>query len=240
MDIDGISGQTLARFVNMGWIKSAADIYRLPLYRDQIASMEGFGEKSADNLVLAIEKARKREASKFLVALSIPLCGVDVSKRLVGEYQDVEKLFHTAIEAGKDDLFAAGDDVFASIDGIGPIKSKAFVDWCRNVDNQKLITELLKEITFEYAAPRATTGSCAGLTFVVTGNVYTFKNRNELKAYIESQGGKTVDAVSKSTDYLINNDVESTSSKNKKAKALNIPIISEEEFIAKFKNNQEG
>jgi DNA ligase (NAD+) len=240
MDIDGISGQTLARFVNMGWIKSAADIYKLPLYRDQIASMEGFGEKSADNLVLAIEKARKREASKFLVALSIPLCGVDVSKRLVGEYQDVEKLFHTAIEAGKDDFFAAGDDVFASIDGIGPIKSKAFVDWCRNVDNQKLITELLKEITFEYAAPRATTGSCAGLTFVVTGNVYTFKNRNELKAYIESQGGKTVDAVSKSTDYLINNDVESTSSKNKKAKALNIPIISEEEFIAKFKNNQEG
>jgi DNA ligase (NAD+) len=240
MDIDGISGQTLARFVNMGWIKTAADIYKLGNHRDKISAMEGFGEKSADNLVAAIEKARKREASKFLVALSIPLCGVDVAKRLVGEYQDIEKLFATAIEAGKDDLFAAGDDVFSSIDGIGPIKSKAIVDWCRNVENQKLVKDLIAEVSFEYAQPRQTSGTCAGLTFVVTGNVYTFKNRNELKAYIESQGGKTVDAVSKSTNYLINNDLESTSSKNKKAKALNIPIISEDEFIAKFKNNQEG
>jgi DNA ligase (NAD+) len=199
--------------------------------------MEGFGEKSADNLVESIRKARKREASKFLVALSIPLCGVDVSKRLVAEYQDIEKLFNVALEAGKDDLFAAGDDVFASIDGIGPVKSKAFVDWCKIGENKKLVDELLKEVSFEYSQPRATTGTCAGLTFVVTGNVHTFKNRNELKAFIESQGGKTVDAVSKSTNFLINNDITSTSGKNKKAKELNIPIISEDEFIEKFKTN---
>jgi DNA ligase (NAD+) len=236
MDIDGISGQTLARFVNKGWIKSAADIYKLANRRDEIAEMEGFGEKSAANLVESIEKARTREASKFLVALSIPLCGVDVAKRLAAEYGDIAKLFATAIAAGEDDLFAAGDDVFASIDGIGPVKSKALVDWCRIAANRKLVEDLLAEVSLEYAAPRPASGACAGLVFVVTGNVHSFKNRNELKAYIESQGGKTVDAVSKSTSFLINNDISSTSGKNKKAKELGIPVISEDEFLSRFKN----
>ena len=156
--------------------------------------------------------------------------------RLAAEYGDIAKLFATAIAAGEDDLFAAGDDVFASIDGIGPVKSKALVDWCRIAANRKLVEDLLAEVSLEYAAPRPASGACAGLVFVVTGNVHSFKNRNELKAYIESQGGKTVDAVSKSTSFLINNDISSTSGKNKKAKELGIPVISEDEFLSRFKN----
>ena len=226
MDIDGISEQSLARFVNQGWIKSYADIFRLTEHLEAIAALDGFGEKSAANLKASLEKAAAVSDRKLLYALNIPLIGVDVAKRLL-EAHPLRELI---------ELAAAAEDpaLFSAIDGIGPEKSGAFVRWIQDGENRAQLEELLKLVTIEATEQKASGGRCDGLTFVVTGDVFTYKNRNELKAYIESEGGKVTGAVSKSTSYLINNDVASTSSKNRKARELNIPILSETEFREKF------
>ena len=227
-DIDGISEATLARFINEGWISNNADIYRLVSHRDEIAQLEGFGDKSADNLVASITKARKVNDVRLLYALSIPLVGQDVVKRLLGAYP-LEKLVEMAVSA-------ESEDIFSSIDGIGQEKSSSFVRWFQNETNRKDFEDLLGEIEVVSTQIKAEGNRCEGLTFVVTGDVYQYKNRNELKAYIESQGGKVTGSVSKSTSFLINNDVNSTSSKNTKAKSLGIPILSEQDFIDQFVN----
>ncbi len=227
-DIDGISEATLARFINEGWISNNADIYRLVSHRDEIAQLEGFGDKSADNLVASITKARKVNDVRLLYALSIPLVGQDVVKRLLGAYP-LEKLVEMAVSA-------ESEDIFSSIDGIGQEKSSSFVRWFQNETNRKDFEDLLGEIEVVSTQIKAEGNRCEGLTFVVTGDVYQYKNRNELKAYIESQGGKVTGSVSKSTKFLINNDVTSTSSKNTKAKSLGIPILSEQDFIDQFVN----
>ena len=145
MDIDGLAGETLAKFVNRGWIRTFGDIYRLGAHRDEIAGMEGFGEKSAANICASIEKARTRDAVQFLVALSIPLCGVDVAKRLLSAYS-VEDLFAKAAEAAHPvDLFSSGQEVFAAIDGIGPGKSAAFVTWCGDPAHLAVVKDALAE-----------------------------------------------------------------------------------------------
>lgn len=234
MDIDGLAGETLAKFVNRGWIKTFGDIYRLGEHWIEISGMEGFGEKSANNIRDAIEKARTRNAAQFLVALSIPLCGVDVAKRLLGAY-DVRTLFAKGAEAAHPvDLFSPGEAVFASIDGIGPGKSAAFVKWCSDPRHLAVVEDLLGQVTLEAVAARPASGTCMGLTFVVTGDVHQFPNRDALKAYVESQGGKVAGSVSSKTNFLINNDVTSTSGKNKKAKDLGVPIISEDDFVTRF------
>ena len=227
-DIDGISEATLARFINEGWISNNADIYRLVSHRDEIAQLEGFGDKSADNLVASITKARKVNDVRLLYALSIPLVGQDVVKRLLGAYP-LEKLVEMAVSA-------ESEDVFSTIDGIGQEKSSSFVRWFQNETNRKDFEDLLGEIEVVSTQIKAEGNRCEGMTFVVTGDVYQYKNRNELKAYIESQGGKVTGSVSKSTSFLINNDVNSTSSKNTKAKNLGIPILSEQDFIDQFVN----
>ena len=227
-DIDGISEATLARFINEGWISNNADIYRLDSHRDEIAQLEGFGDKSADNLVASITKARKVNDVRLLYALSIPLVGQDVVKRLLGAYP-LEKLVEMAVSA-------ESEDVFSTIDGIGQEKSSSFVRWFQNETNRKDFEDLLGEIEVVSTQIKAEGNRCEGMTFVVTGDVYQYKNRNELKAYIESQGGKVTGSVSKSTSFLINNDVNSTSSKNTKAKNLGIPILSEQDFIDQFVN----
>lgn len=227
-DIDGISEATLARFINEGWISNNADIYRLVSHRDEIAQLEGFGDKSADNLVASITKARKVNDVRLLYALSIPLVGQDVVKRLLGAYP-LEKLVEMAVSAESEDLFS-------TIDGIGQEKSSSFVRWFQNETNRKDFEDLLGEIEVVSTQIKAEGNRCEGMTFVVTGDVYQYKNRNELKAYIESQGGKVTGSVSKSTSFLINNDVNSTSSKNTKAKSLGIPILSEQDFIDQFVN----
>lgn len=227
-DIDGISEATLARFINEGWISNNADIYRLVSHRDEIAQLEGFGDKSADNLVASITKARKVNDVRLLYALSIPLVGQDVVKRLLGAYP-LEKLVEMAVSA-------ESEDIFSSIDGIGQEKSSSFVRWFQNETNRKDFEDLLGEIEVVSTQIKAEGNRCEGMTFVVTGDVYQYKNRNELKAYIESQGGKVTGSVSKSTSFLINNDVNSTSSKNTKAKSLGIPILSEQDFIDQFVN----
>ena len=235
MDVDGLAGETLAKFVNRGWIKTFADIYRLGAHADEIAAMEGFGEKSAAKIRDSVEAARRRDPVHFMVALSIPLCGGDVAKRLLGAYGSVPAIFAAAENAARpEDLFSGGDDVFASIDGIGPAKSAAFVEWCRRPEHVKVVEDLLGEVELaDFAAPSAD-GRCAGLTFVITGDVHSFANRAEFKAYVEAEGGKVAGSVSRSTDFLVNNDVASASGKNKKAKELGIPVISEDEFISRY------
>lgn len=226
MDIDGISEQTLAKFINLGWLNTYADIYRLPNYAQQIASLEGFGNKSAGNMMRSIEKSRTVEARKFLYALTIPMCGIDACKRLLDAYS-LHELISKAIEA-------ATPEAFANIPGIGPETSASVVNWFQVEANRNVVDELLKTLNIEQPSTQPTGARCEGLTFVITGDVHHYKNRAELKAYIESQGGHVTGSVSKLTNYLINNNVNSTSGKNKKAKELGIEIISEEQFREQF------
>ena len=227
MNIDGISEQTIARFVNMGWISEYADFYDLELHALELSTLEGFGQKSTNNILNSVDKARIVDARRLLYALNIPLCGGDVCKRLLAQYPIAELIEKARSEA---------DDYFAHIPGIGPEKSASVVKWMKNDDNYGMLQRLLDKVTIAEADSQDEMGTrCAGLTFVVTGDVHHFKNRNELKAYIESQGGKVTGSVSKSTSFLINNDVTSTSGKNKKAQELGIQILSEDDFIAKYK-----
>lgn len=255
VNIDGLSEQTVQKFINLGWVSEYADLFHLASHADELKVMEGFGVKSVEKLLAAIEKSRNVEAHRLLFALNIPLVGKDVCTRLLAAYP-LEELISKSREGlpvgtsatqniGEPSLFAeetgttdtenlSAEDVFASIPGIGPEKSATFVHWMREESNYAQLSHLLQElkVTQQSAEPKGSL--CEGITFVITGDVHHYKNRNELKAYIESQGGKVTGSVSKSTNYLINNDVESTSGKNKKAKDLAIPILSEEEFIEKF------
>ena len=226
INIDGLSEQTIQKFINLGWVREYADLFHLDNHASELRTMEGFGDKSVSKLLTAIEKARNVEAHRLLFALNIPLIGRDVCNRLLSAYQ-IADLFHTATEA-------TTDDVFATIAGIGPEKSASFVRWMKDKDNYSMLQQLLVELNISQSSSAPTGNSCEGLTFVITGDVHHYKNRNELKAYIENQGGKVTGSVSKSTSFLINNDVDSSSGKNKKAKELSIPIISEEDFIAQF------
>lgn len=226
INIDGISEQTVSTFINEGWIKEYADFYHLQEHAYQITTFEGFGKKSVTNLLESIEKSRQTDGRHLLYALNIPLCGGDVAKRLLGKYQ-VKEL----IEAARTSLF---DDEFASIDGIGPEKSAKFVAWFHDDKNYSRVMRLLDELDVKEEEQGEIGSKCEGQTFVITGDVHHYKNRNELKAYIESQGGKVTGSVSKSTNYLINNDAESQSTKNKKAHQLGIAIITEDQFIEQF------
>ena len=238
MNIDGISEQTLSKFINLGWISEYADIYDLRQHIRELANMEGFGEKSASNIMRSIDRSAHVEAHRLLYALNIPLCGLDVCKRLLSAYPLDELVAMTqpqpAVEA---DLFAPlTSDIspLTSIAGIGPEKSASFINWFRDARNRQRYHHLLEKLQVTQASNEPTGNLCEGLTFVVTGDVHHYKNRNELKAYIESQGGKVASAVSGSTSYLINNDVTSTSGKNQKAQQLGIPILSEDEFVERF------
>ena len=226
INIDGISEQTVSTFINHGWIRNYADFYHLKDFVYQITSLDGFGKRSVSKLLESIEKSRNTDSRHLLYALSIPLCGFDVAKRLLSKYT-----FKELMETAKTSLF---DDVFASIEGIGPEKSARFVNWFKDDKNYLKVSNLLKELDVKEVEVAEVGTKCAGQTFVITGDVYHYKNRNELKAYIESQGGKVTGSVSKSTTYLINNDAESQSSKNKKAHQLGISIITEEQFREKF------
>lgn len=226
INIAGISEQTVWKFINHGFIREYADFYKLKNYAFEISCFEGFGKKSVSNLLESVEKSRHTDGRHLLYALNIPLCGGDVAKKLLSRYK-VKELIETA-------RLSMFDDEFASIDGIGPEKSAKFIAWFKDDVHFQHVQHLLSELIIEEQEPVETGNKCQGLTFVVTGDVHHYKNRNELKAYIESQGGKVTGSVSKSTNFLINNDAASQSSKNKKAHELNIPIITEDEFIEKF------
>lgn len=235
VNVDGISEQTLQKFINLGWIRDYADIFDLPTHAMEIAALEGFGVKSATNIRQSVERARKVEARRLLYALSIPLCGQDVCTRLLSAYSLNDLIALAEGNVRPTDLFTpSAEETLAMIPGIGPEKAKSFVAWFAQEEHRAVVARLLNVLTVEQTSTAATGEKCKGLVFVVTGDVHHYKNRNELKAYIESQGGKVTGSVSKSTSYLINNDVTSTSSKNQKAHQFNIPIISEDKFVERF------
>ncbi len=224
MNIDGLSMQTMLRFINEGFIAKYADIYHLEQYFDVIKEMEGFGEKSCENMRNAIEKSRNVNPVNFLYALSIPMIAIDASKKIV-ETIGFDTFF---------DRISHGVG-FEDIDGIGPEKSNSITEWYENPDNKATLEGLLKEVVLEKVKIKTNTdGKCAGLVFVITGEVHHYKNRDAFKAYVEETGGSVTGSVSGKTDYLVNNDIDSASSKNKKAKELGVPIITEDEFVEKF------
>lgn len=226
VNIDGLSEQTVQKFINLGWVSEYSDLFQLQEHANELRLMDGFGAKSVANLLKAIEKARKVEARQLLFALNIPLIGQDVCTRLLATYP-LSELIDKARTAKDPTLLS-------TIDGIGPEKSSSFVGWMQDTNYQKQLDDLLTQLEVSQTSTKHKGTLCQGLTFVVTGDVEHYKNRNELKAYIESQGGKVTGSVSKSTSFLINNNTNSTSGKNQKAKQLGIEIISEEQFIERF------
>ncbi len=224
MDIDGLSIQTMLKFMNEGFLKEFQDIYHLSRHAEEIRQMEGFGEKSCENMMKAIEKSRQANPVNFIYALCIPMMGIDAGKKIIadGGFEG----FLERLEQKKG---------FEDIDGIGPEKSGSALLWYENDKNRFSLEALLKEVTIEKTAGKPDAGGkCSGLTFVITGEVHHYKNRDEFKAYVEASGGKVTGSVTSKTSYLVNNDTASASSKNRKAKELGIPIISEEEFVSRF------
>ena len=224
MDIDGLSIQTMLKFINEGYIHEFADIYHLREHFDVISQMEGFGEKSVHNMDTSIEASRKVHPVNFIFALCIPLIGTDAAKKIVNTIG-----FDAFLQRMEE------SDGFDDIDGIGVERSNSILKWYTNEHNRMSLEHLLKELEIEDVQPVDTSdGLCTGLTFVITGDVHHFKNRDAFKAYVESQGGKVAGSVSGKTSYLVNNDVESNSSKNRKAKDLGVPILSEDAFVEQF------
>lgn len=224
MNIENLSEATLEKFIGMGLIKTLPDIFYLKNYKAEITSMEGFGEKSFDNLVNAVEKSKKVTVAKFIYALGISGIGVANGKLIARHFDNNwEKIQNASAEE------------LMQIDGIGEVVANAFVDFLHDDENKKSVEKLLDIVEFDVEPQGLTDGDLRGKTFVITGNVHIYKNRNELKSAIEANGGKVTGSVSSNTDFLINNDIDSASSKNKKAKELGIPIISEDEFVRMIK-----
>lgn len=219
LNIDGISSQTLEKFIDRGFIKNYTDLYHLNNYEDEIVGMDGFGRKSYDNIIESVEKSRTVTLDHVIYALGIGGIGL-ANARLVSRHcnEDPEAVADITIEE------------LMSVDGIGDVLAQSFREYFDDVNNRRLYNELLAELKLQKEV-RDTSSPVAGKTFVITGSVSHFTNRDELKAFIETLGGKTTGSVSAKTDYLINNDVTSNSSKNKKARELKIPVISEEEFM---------
>lgn len=221
LNIDGMSEATIEFLIERGWLSSIKDIYRLDYLREPWKEYDGFGDKSVDRLLDNIETSRKTTMTRLLYSLSIPLIGKSASKDITNHCQNDIEAFCGLMNEDYD---------FTVIDGFGTEMQKSLSSWWS--DNHNEFMELLKEFEFESTYEVIDTNtSIFGKTFVITGSVNHYKNRDELKADIESRGAKVTGSVTSKTDYLINNDVNSTSGKNKKAKDLGIPIISEEYFL---------
>lgn len=219
MNMDGMSEATLEKFIAHGFIHEYADIFTLSDYRDKIVEMDGFGQKSYEKLMTGIKKSATTTLPHFIYSLGILNIGLANAKVLSKEFDhNLDKLRHATV------------DELSSIDGIGPVIAKTFVDYFTDEAHNKIVDRLLTHITLE-KPETATDLSLEGKVFVITGSVEHFANRNELKAFIESKGGKVTGSVTGKTSYLINNDTTSNSSKNKKAKELGIPILSEKDFL---------
>lgn len=219
MNIDGLSEATLEKFILNGFIKEFGDIYELEHYKDAIIEMDGFGEKSYENLIENIKKSSHTTLPRLVYALGIANIGVANAKVLCKKFDyDLQKLMQ------------ADEETISQIEGIGSVIAKSVTDYFKNEKNQRKLEHLLTYLTFEEM--KIETGNpLSGKQFVITGSVNQFENRSAMKEFIENRGGKVTGSVSKKTDYLINNDTESSSSKNKKAKELGIPILSEEDFL---------
>lgn len=218
--IDGFSEATIEKFIAKGFLKDLADIFKIEKYKDEITEMEGFGEKSYQNLTASISKARKTTPARMLYSLGIPNIGLSNAKNICKHFNND----WNAIES-------ASYDELTEISGIGTIMADSYIRFFNNEKNKKIVADILKEIEFEEIKNSGDKLIFNNINFVITGSVEHFKNRNELKNTIEEKGGRVTDSVTSKTNYLINNDSNSDSSKNKKAKELGIPVITEKQFI---------
>lgn len=219
LNIDGLSEMTLEKLVDMGFIKEFDDLFHLDRYKEKIVNMEGFGEKSYNNLIESVKKASVTTLPRVLFGLGIAGIGVANAKVLSAAYDhDIEQIRHADTES------------LSAIDGIGDVMAAAVAEYFANEENNRMVDELLPDLTIE--KPVVTSEqNLSGLTFVITGSLNMYENRNALKAEIEERGGKVAGSVSSKTTALINNDATSSSSKNKSAQSLGIPIMTEEEFV---------
>lgn len=225
MNIDGMSEATIEKFVDAGFIKKYGDFFRLDRFENEISSMEGFGEKSFNNIVEAVQKASHTTAARLLYALGIANIGAANAKVIAracgGSWEKVKSLDYEQL---------------VEINGIGDVMAADYTAYFKDADNQEIIADLEQVVSFEEEQQADMAQSLEGKTFVITGSLNHFENRQQLKDLIENMGGRAAGSVSSKTDYLINNDNTSASSKNKKAKELNIPVITEEEFLEMINN----
>ncbi len=224
MNMEGLSEATIEKFIAKGMIQELADLFHLKKYKEEIVTMEGFGEKSYQNLISSIEKARFTTPAKFLYSLGIQNIGLSNAKLICKEFHND---FNEVRTGEKERLL--------TIPGVGEVIADAFLEFFQNENNRIIVDDLLKEIEFEQADIVTGELLLSGKTFVITGSLEHYTNRNELKEVIEEKGGKVTASVTAKTDFLINNDNLSNSSKNKKAKELGIPVITEEEFLQMLK-----
>ncbi len=223
MNIDGLSEATLEKFIEQGFIHEYADLFHLNRYQEEITQMEGFGEKSYRNLIASIEQARKTTLPRVIYALGIANIGVANAKMLCKHFDyDVERMRNADLEA------------LSAVEGVGEVIATAYIDYMHDEDNLQKIDHLLKELQIDVPQVDAGSQTLTGLNFVITGSLNHFGNRNDLKDLIEQKGGKVTGSVTGKTTCLINNDNTSTSSKNKKAKELNVPVLTEDEFLEQY------
>ena len=218
LNIEGLSESTLEKLIDIGFVREYADLFRLERFRDKIIEMEGFGEKSYDNLLASIDSARHTTRARFLTALGLPQMG-----------EANAKLIAKAFGYDWEQMKTATIDKLVEIDGIGEVMAKAYTDWFADTTNREKLDRLMPFIKFADEKPHSG-GALAGKIFVITGSLESWLNRDELKEAIEAAGGKVTGSVSEKTDYLINNDSTSGSAKNKKAKELDVQIITEEQI----------
>ena len=223
MNIEGISEETLEKFIGHGFISEFADIYKLDRHKDEITSMMGFGEKSYENIIRSVELSRHTTCARVLNALGIIGIG-QANAKLISRYykNDFERIRNASYEE------------LITIDQIGDVLAQSITGYFQDEKNKMIVDDLLAEIIFE-EEETGETDKLAGMTFVITGSLNHYENRDALKAEIEKQGGKVAGSVSSKTSFLINNDILSNSSKNKTAKSLGIPIITEEEYMERFR-----
>lgn len=225
MNIDGMSEATIEKFISKGFLHELADLFKLNRYKDEIISMDGFGEKSYEKLVKAAETAKITTTAKFIYSLGIANIGLSNAKMVCKAFSnDLEKIRHASI------------DELVEIDGVGEIIAESFVKFFANENNNHMVDDLLDIVTLE-DEENDNANDMDGMNFVITGSVNHFSNRSEVKELIEGRGGKVTGSVTSKTKYLINNDSTSNSSKNKKAKELGVQIITEDEFIDMFSIN---
>ena len=223
MNIEGLSEATLEKFVEMGFIQEYADLYHLDRYKDRIVEMDGFGEKSYNNLADSINASRNTTLPRVIYGLGIANIGVANAKMLCRHFSyDLDQLRNADVET------------LSTIEGVGEVIATAFVEYMQDKDNLQKIDHLLAELEVETPVVEEGSQTLAGLQFVITGSLNHFGSRNDLKEVIESKGGKVTGSVTGKTTALINNDITSNSSKNKKAKELGVPILSEDDFLADY------
>mgnify|MGYP000053820665 CR=1 FL=1 len=220
MNIEGLSEATLEKFIFHGYVKDFTDLFHLDNYRDEIMTMDGFGEKSFLKLQSNIKKARKTTLARLVYGLGIPGIGSANAKVIC-----------RALGNDSQRVLQAEEEELVEIQGVGAVMAKSYVDYFKEEEHQEIYKRLLDEVELEEEEVTEDSQKFAGVNFVITGSVEHFANRAEVKAEIEKRGGKVTGSVTSKTNYLINNDVNSTSSKNKKARDLGVPIISEKDFL---------